>query len=109
MTVSWKPTTADLMLSLENTELIQDDSGSTHLSADESTESKGGELATVQSTLIHVANVDLDRDMVLWGDDPVRGRAEGDDDAEQEWEEGCHDHNAYGISPCYWTYHFLGT
>lgn len=46
-----------------------------YLSPDETRECKSGVLAGVDTILIQVANVDLNRGMVLCSDKPVRGRA----------------------------------
>jgi hypothetical protein len=47
-----------------------------HLSTDKPRESKRCEVTIIQAIRIQVANVDLDRGMVLGSDDPVCGRAE---------------------------------
>ena len=46
-----------------------------NLSTDISTESKSGELASVDAILIKMANVDLNRSVILGGDQPVSRRA----------------------------------
>lgn len=51
--------------------------GVKHLGTDKSRKSKCGESSNIQSILIHVPDVDLDRSMVLGSYDPVRGRAAG--------------------------------
>lgn len=47
-----------------------------NLSTDETTESESGELACVDAILIQVTNVNLNRGVVLGGDESVCGRAE---------------------------------
>lgn len=46
-----------------------------YLSTDESAEGKSGEMAIVDAILIHMPNVDLNRSMVLSGNQSVCGRA----------------------------------
>lgn len=46
-----------------------------NLSTDETTESESGELACVDAILIQVTNVNLNRGVVLGGDESVCGRA----------------------------------
>lgn len=48
----------------------------TNLSSDKSAESKGGELAGVDTISIKVTNVELNRSMILWCDHSVCCRAE---------------------------------
>ena len=51
--------------------------GVKHLATDETREGKCGETAIIQSILIYMTNVDLDRSMVLGSYDPVCRRAAG--------------------------------
>ena len=73
------------------------------LSTDVAAQSEGGELAGVDAMLIQMPNVDLNRSVVLGGDQPVRRRAfprdvELGDDSFLVLHLGDRDHNPLGKS-----------